>query len=114
VKVDEEVLLDAVRDLQNAGKLAHAENVRVELGEGIADDGGYFDVGDVADDLAELMSIGKLELARRTEWEGSEPMPKTRTPYALPRQAAGSRRADGITRALRAGHSDDTDAPYRG
>jgi hypothetical protein len=93
VKVDEEVLLDAVRDLQNAGKLAHAENVRVELGEGIADDGGYFDVGDVADDLAELMSIGKLELARRTEWEGSEPVPKTRTPYALPRssrqQAAG-------------------------
>jgi hypothetical protein len=54
--------------------------VRFELGD-IADDGGYFDVMDVADDLAELESLGKLSRAPAVDWSGSEPPPITRIPY---------------------------------
>ena len=55
--IDEDELLESVRAVYDAGRSAHAINVRIELGD-IADDGGYFDVMDVADDLAELESLG--------------------------------------------------------
>jgi hypothetical protein len=54
--------------------------VRVELGE-IADDGGYFDVTDVADDLAELQWLGKLSRAPAGDWDYSAPTPETRIAY---------------------------------
>ena len=38
---------------------------------------------DVADDLAELESLGKLKRAPAIDWDGSE-RPKTRIPYELP------------------------------
>ena len=79
VVIDEDELLESVRALYEAGKSAHAENVRVELGD-IADDGGYFDVMDVADDLAELESRGKLERVPAEDWGGSEPT-RTLLPY---------------------------------
>jgi hypothetical protein len=63
VVIDEDELLDSVRVVNEAGHPADAENVRAELGD-IADEGGYFDVWVVADDLAELESLGKLKLAR--------------------------------------------------
>ena len=80
--IDEDELLEAVVRVVNEGNPAHAGNVRVKLGK-IADDGEYFDEMVVAADLAELESLGKLELARRTDWGGIEPMPKTRIAYVL-------------------------------
>jgi len=77
VVIDEDLLLKAVVRVIKAEKPAHAVNVRVELGE-IADDGG---VMDVADDLAELESLGKIERAPAVDWSGTEPPPKTRIPY---------------------------------
>ena len=77
--IDEDELLDAVVRVTNEGNPAHADNVRDALGQ-IADDGEYFDVMVVAEDLAELESLGKLQLI---EWGGSEPMPKTRIAYEL-------------------------------
>jgi hypothetical protein len=85
VVIDEDLLLKAVVRVINAEKPAHAENVRVELGE-IADDGRYFDVWLVADDLAELESLGKLKLAPAFAWGGSESTPKARIRYVLPRE----------------------------
>jgi hypothetical protein len=81
--IDEDVLLDAVWEINEAGKRARADNVRHELGE-IADDGGYFDVMVVADDLAELESRGELKLAPAFDWGGVESMPKTRIAYVVP------------------------------
>ena len=78
--IDEDELLESVRAVYDAGKSAHAVNVRVELGD-IADDGGYFDVMEVADDLAELESLGKLSRAPAVDGSGSEPPPITRIPY---------------------------------
>ena len=75
--IDEDLLLKAVVRVIKAEKPAHAVNVRVELGE-IADDGG---VMDVADDLEELESLGKLSRAPAVDWSGTEPPPKTRIPY---------------------------------
>jgi hypothetical protein len=80
VVIDEDELLESVRAVYDAGKSAHAVNVRFELGD-IADDGGYFDVMDVADDLAELESLGKLSRVSAVDWSGSEPPPITRIPY---------------------------------
>ena len=80
VVIDEDELLESVRAVYEAGKSAHAVNVRLELGD-IADDGGYFDVMDVADDLAELEWLGKLSRAPAVDWSGIEPPPKTRIPY---------------------------------
>jgi hypothetical protein len=77
VVIDEDLLLTAVVRVIKAEKPAHAVNVRVELGE-IADDGG---VMDVADDLEELESLGKLERTPAVDWSGTEPPPKTRIPY---------------------------------
>jgi hypothetical protein len=82
VEIDEDELLEAVVRVVNEGNPAHAGNVRVKLGK-IADDGEYFDEVVVAADLAELESLGKLELDRRIDWGGSEPMPKTRIAYVL-------------------------------
>jgi hypothetical protein len=83
VAVDEDLLLEAVRVLTEAGKPAHADNVRERLGQ-TADDGGYWDARDVADDLEELESRGKLEFDRRIDWSGGVPTPRTRIPYILP------------------------------
>ncbi len=80
VVIDEDLLLKAARAVHEAGKSAHAVNVRVELGK-IADDGGYFDVMVVADDLEELESLGKLERAPAVGWSRSEPTPKTLIRY---------------------------------
>jgi hypothetical protein len=80
VVIDQYELVESVRAVCDAGKSAHAINVRVELGE-IARDGGYFDVMDVADDLAELESLGKLSRVPAVDWGGSETPPKTRIPY---------------------------------
>ena len=79
----EGLLLGAVRVVNAAGKAAHAENVRVQLGE-IADGGGYFDVWVVADDLAELESRGKLKLAPAFDWGSRESTPKARIAYVVP------------------------------
>jgi hypothetical protein len=81
--IDEGLLLEAVRVVNEAGKRARAHKVRVELGK-IADDGGYFDVMDVADNLAELESRGKLKRVPTFDWGGVESMPKTRIAYELP------------------------------
>jgi len=84
VVIDEDLLLEAVRDVTEAGRPAHAETVRGALGT-IADDGGYFDVKVVAADLLkELASLGKLKRARAFDWNDSGPTPETRIPYALP------------------------------
>ena len=80
VVIDEDELLESVRAVYESGKSAHAVNVRVELGD-IADDGGYFDVMDVADDLAELQSLGKLSRAPAGDWDYSGPTPETRIAY---------------------------------
>src|SRR5215207_1813410 len=82
VVIDEALLLDAVRDVNEAGRPAHAESVRGALGK-IAVDGGYFDVMAVAADLAELESLGKLKRAPAFDWDDSGPTPKTRIPYVL-------------------------------
>ena len=78
--IDEDELLESVRAVHDAGKSAHAINVRIELGD-IADPGGYFDVIDVADDLAELESLGKLSRVPADDWSGGDPPPKTSIPY---------------------------------
>jgi len=80
VVIDEDLLLTAVVRVIKAEKPAHAVNVRVELGE-TADDGG---VMDVADDLAELESRGKLKRAPAFDWGGSESTPKARIAYLVP------------------------------
>ena len=54
--------------------------MRIEL-EDIADDGGNFDVMDVADDLAELQSLGKLSRAPAGDWDYSARTPETRIAY---------------------------------
>jgi hypothetical protein len=83
VVIDEDLLLEAVRAVYDAGRPAHAESVRKYLGQ-FADDGGYFDARVVAGDLEELESLGKLKPAPAVEWNDSGPTPKTRIPYVLP------------------------------
>jgi len=82
VAIDEDELLEAVVRVVNEGSPAHAGSVRAKLGK-IADGGEYFDEMVVAADLAELESLGKLELDRRIDWGESEPIPKTRIAYVL-------------------------------
>jgi hypothetical protein len=62
VVIDEDLLLEAVRDVHQAPERADATNVTVALGPR-ADDGDYWDVTNVANDLAELESLGKHERA---------------------------------------------------
>ena len=81
--IDEDELLKAVVRVIKAENPADAERTRVELGE-IADDGRYFDVWVVGDDLAELESLGKLKRAPAYEWNDSGPTPRTRIRYVLP------------------------------
>jgi hypothetical protein len=83
VTIDEDLLLDAVWEVNEAGKRARANNVRHELGK-TADGGRYFDVMVVADELVELESLGKLKRAPAFDWGGVESMPKTRIAYELP------------------------------
>ena len=80
--IDEDELLKAVVRVIKAENPANAECTRVELGE-IADDGRYFDVWVVGDDLAELESLGKLKRVA-FDWGDVESMPKTRIAYAVP------------------------------
>jgi hypothetical protein len=56
VVIDEHLLLEAIRDVREAGAPVDPEIVSVALGA-TADDGGYWDVTTVADDLAELESF---------------------------------------------------------
>jgi hypothetical protein len=64
VVIDEHLLLEAIRDVREAGAQPDPTNVSVALGA-TADDGGYWDVTTVAGDLAELESLGKFEHAPR-------------------------------------------------
>jgi hypothetical protein len=82
VVIDEDELVNAVRTLNAAGKLARADTVRLELGA-TAGDGRQWELATVADDLAELESLGKLERPAAFEWEGIGPPPKTRIAYAV-------------------------------
>jgi hypothetical protein len=81
--IDEDELLKAVVRVIKAENPANAECTRVELGE-TADDGRYFDVWVVGDDLAELESLGKLKLAPTFDLGGSESMPRARIQFELP------------------------------
>ena len=83
--IDEHDLIKAVRALNAAGRPARADTVSIELGA-IADDGGYWDVMIIADDLAELESLGKLERAAAFEWEGIGRPPKALIAYEEPRE----------------------------
>jgi hypothetical protein len=85
VVIDEDLLIDAVRAVNARGRPARSDTVSIELGP-ISDEGGYWDVMTVADDLAELESLGKLERAAAFEWEGVGPPPKTLVWYAAPDQ----------------------------
>lgn len=80
--IDKDLLLNAVRALNAAGKLARADTVSVELSAS-GDDGGYWDVITVADDLAELESLGKIERPDAFAWEGIGSPPRTRIAYVL-------------------------------
>jgi hypothetical protein len=80
--IDEDELVKAVRALNAAGKPARAHTLSIEPGA-IADDGGHWDVMTIADDLAELESLGKLERAPAFEWEGIGLPPKTRIVYVV-------------------------------
>jgi len=79
--IDADALIKAVRACNVVGELARADNVSAMLSP-IA--GRRWDHNTVADDLAELESHGKLKRAQGFEWEGSEPLPKTRIAYVLP------------------------------
>jgi hypothetical protein len=80
VEIDQDLLIEAVRD---SGESANAEDVSAALGP-IADDSRYWDVTTVANDLAELESLGKLERTRPV-------------PVALPQDDTGPQRRDDIT-----------------
>jgi hypothetical protein len=58
VVIDEDLLFEAVRDVHDARERGDAPNVSVPLGP-VADDGGYWDVTTVTNDLAELESLGE-------------------------------------------------------
>ena len=90
--IDEQRFLEAIRDVHEAGEPADAANVSVALGP-TAYDGGYWDVTTVADDLAELESLGKLQQA-----PGLVPLVDEATePIALPDVDGASQRRDDIT-----------------
>jgi hypothetical protein len=92
VVTDEHLLLEAIRDVREAGAPVDPENVSVAIGA-TADDGGYWDVTTVADDLAELESLGKLQ-----QPPGLVPLVDEATePIAPPGVDGASRRQDDIT-----------------
>jgi len=82
MRIDDDLLINAVRSLKAAGKPARADTVSLELGP-IANNGEHWDVMAVADDLAELESLGKLERDAAFEWEGIGLPPKTRIAYVV-------------------------------
>jgi hypothetical protein len=92
VVIDEHLLLEAIRDVREAGGPADPENVCVALGA-TGGDGGYWDVTTVADDLAELESLRKFEDTPRLV-----PLVDEATvPIALPVADGALQRQDDIT-----------------
>jgi hypothetical protein len=92
VVIDEHLLLEAIHDVHEVGEPADAANVTVALGA-TADDGGYWDVTTVADDLVELESLGKFEHAPRLV-----PLVDEATnPIAVPDADGAPQRQDDIT-----------------
>ncbi len=83
MEIDEDLLIEAVRDVHQARESADATTLTVALGPS-ADDGGFWDVTTVANNLAELESVGKLERTRPI-------------PVALPQDDSGPQRRDDIT-----------------
>jgi hypothetical protein len=83
MEIDEDLLIRAVRTLNEAKSTAHAENVSKHLGP-IADDGDCLDAQVVADELEELESRGILKRAPSVDWNDSEQTSKTRVMYVLP------------------------------
>jgi hypothetical protein len=92
VVIDEHLLLEAIRDVREAGAPLDTRNVSVALGA-TADDGGYWDVTTVADDLAELESLGKFEHVPRLVARVDE----ATVPIALPVGNGAPQRQDDIT-----------------
>jgi hypothetical protein len=92
VVIDEHLLLEAIRDAREAGAPLDPRNVSVALGA-TADDGGYWDVTTVADDLAELESLGKFEHVPRLVARVDE----ATVPIALPVGNGAPQRQDDIT-----------------
>ena len=84
VVINKNELVKAVRALNAAGRPARADTVSIALGA-IADDGRHWDLMAVADDLAELESLGKLERAAAFDWEGVDPPPKAHLVRSAPR-----------------------------
>ncbi len=83
MEIDEDLLIEAVHDVHQARESADATTLTVALGPS-ADDGGFWDVTTVANNLAELESVGKLERTRPI-------------PVALPQDDSGPQRRDDIT-----------------
>jgi hypothetical protein len=85
VTIDEDLLIEAVRVLNEAKSVAHAERVSSHLGP-IAGDGRCFDVDIVADDLEDLESRGKLKRAPAVAWDSEQTLrtrcsASNRSPY---------------------------------
>jgi hypothetical protein len=80
--VDENELVGAVRALNAAGRPARADTVSIELGV-IGDDGRYWNITAVAEDLAELETTGRLQRAASFDWEGAGPPPKVLIAYEV-------------------------------
>jgi hypothetical protein len=96
VEIDQDLLNEAVRD---SGESANAEEVTAALGPS-ADDGRYWDVTTVANDLAELESLGKLERTRPV-------------PVALPQDDSAPQRRDDIPQESTAAAADEEeDRPF--
>ncbi len=90
--IDEHLLLEAIRDVREAGAPSDPTNVTVALGA-TADDGGYWDVTTVAGDLAELESLGKFEHAPRLVGTVDD----ATVPIALPVGNGAPQQQDDIT-----------------
>jgi hypothetical protein len=79
--VDEELLLEAMRQLQDSGTYPNAEEMSQHLGP-YSDQGGYIDPAAIAADFAELEAIGRLQQAPSVDWGADTPA--TRIRYMLP------------------------------
>ena len=102
--IDEDELLESCCARSSRRKTLPTLNVpRVELGE-IADDGRYFDVWVVGDDLAELESLGKLKLAPTFDLGGSESMPRARIQTNCP--ASNRKHCDCRCKRIATGRGD--------
>jgi hypothetical protein len=80
---DDKLLIESVRALNARGRPARSDTVSIELGL-ISGTGADWDVVTVAEDLAELETLGKLERAADFEWEGVGSPPITLIAYAVP------------------------------